>query len=196
MLQSMRHMQEPTDNKIAEEICVLREKERAARKTVKRQHEVDESEDCIRERHDRLETLEELQSKKLSHLEIICDLCKAKFAQQRGKIAGASMDDRQELDNMEIGYWISTEPCSKKVDTLSRGIRNDAQIKDVDASDPYDIGGNLTIKSTLSTYEQSTPPIIALENALGLKWEVIKPSEILVEVAVEADPEPVKIQGP
>lgn len=53
-------MREPTNDKIAEEMSALREKERAGRKTLKRQREADDSEDCVPERLNRLETVQEL----------------------------------------------------------------------------------------------------------------------------------------
>lgn len=76
----MRHMREPTDNEIAEEMSTLREKERAAKKTLKRHREGDDSDDWVPERLDWLETVQELHSTKLSRLEeMIGDLHKAKF---------------------------------------------------------------------------------------------------------------------
>lgn len=195
----MKHRREPTDEEIAEEVGVLREKERAARRSLKRAREEGSADDPVLDRLHRLETAHEVQSGKLLRLEeMIYDLHSAKFGHRQSDVGHDSIDARRESDNVQIGRRSSSSPNSEKVNAPATSDCKDSEAADMGASDPYDIGGSRKSLPLPAREDQSMPELPDELHPSGPAVDALPDpaSKTCAEVNVEADVQGGSMQDP
>lgn len=202
----MKHMREPTDEEIAEEIAAIRENERIARRPVKCARDVEDFDENVSTRLERLETAHEVQTHKMSRLEeMICDLHSAKFGHRHSEAGRNSMDVRRESGSTPSPIHISSEANSDKAPIE----RTDNDVEDIGECDRYNIGRDPCTDAVMhdTGQDEGTTPVMqstadlrkAAEAvpglAAGLGVEVEKSNDAVRKVGVEVEEKTVVLKS-